>query len=148
MDWRLGKGNDRCLEIFVSSWVVFVGVFMEIILLMFVILISGVVNGKEVMLLEIGVIGYILVWFILSMVGIWMDNICCIGLICDFFIVIKDGVVRIDWWSDVFEWVGFGVGVRDFGLYSIGVLVGCLIVILMSWLGEGVELLDGGVGVV
>ena len=37
---------------------------------------------------------------------------------------------------------------RDLGLYSIGVLAGCPAAILMSWSGEGVELPDGGVGVV
>ena len=46
-----------------------VGVSMETTLLTSVTLTSGVVNGKEVMLPEIGVTGYISVWPTLSMVG-------------------------------------------------------------------------------
>lgn len=71
----------------------------------------------------------------------------------DFVGGIKGVVVIICWFLimeeiwDEFKWLGFGVGVRDLGLYNNGVfIVG--VVILISWLGEGVELFEGGVGVV
>ena len=62
--------------------------------------------------------------------------------------IVTQGVVNSiteDTW-DKSTLPGSGVGVRDLGLYSSGVLTVCPIT-LISWSGEGVELPEGGVAV-
>lgn len=119
IDCLFENGSDRCLDIFVSSCIVVVGVFMEMIFLRFVSLINGVVNCNGVILFVMGVIECNLVLFIWGIVGSWIDKVCCMGWICWGLSMVIKGVVIIVCCLlviDGFNEIGLGVGVSDLGL--------------------------------